>query len=88
MLHSKEKYNLILQIREWIKLFLLLANSRKGYANRNVTPYMHAAAYHLQDVIDRFGSVKHFSGQGTVSVTGYFNLEQTTCMASEIIPIN
>lgn len=71
-----------------MKLFLSLANSRKGYANRNVTPYMHAAAYHLQDVIDRFGSVKHFSGLGTVSVTGYFNLKQTTCMASEIIPIN
>lgn len=85
---SKEKYNLILQIREWIKLFLSLANSRKGYANRNVTPYMHAAAYHLQDVIDRFGSVKHFSGQGTVSVTGYFNFKKTTCMACEIIPKN
>lgn len=85
MLHSKEKYNLILQIQEWIKLFLSIAHFHKGCANKNAAPYMRAAAYHLQDVINRFGSVKHFSGQG---VTGYVNLEQTTCMASEIIPIN
>ena len=53
-----------LQVREWIKLFLTLGTKRKGYANRNVTPYMHSAAYHTQDVLNKFSSVKQFSGQG------------------------
>ena len=52
------------QIRSWIKLFLTLGNKRKGYANKNVTPYMHAAAYHIQAVFDRLKNLKQFSGQG------------------------
>ena len=61
------------QIRNWITLFLTLANKRKGYMNRNVTPYMHAAAYHLQDSLDKFENVKQFSGQGkTFSTTDVY----------------
>jgi hypothetical protein len=52
-------------MRKWIKLFLTLGNKRKGYANKNITPYMHAAAYHLQDV-------KQFSGQGEYSMIDNF----------------
>jgi len=48
---------------------------------------MHAAAYHSQDVIDRFGSVKHFSSQGTVRVTDYFHVEQIKCMPKVVLCI-
>ena len=52
------------QMRGWIKLFLTLGNERKGYANKNITPYMHAAAYHIQVVFDRLKYLKQFCGQG------------------------
>ncbi|XP_028408194.1 uncharacterized protein LOC114530773 [Dendronephthya gigantea] len=52
------------RIRCWITLFLTLQHDRKGYANKNITPYMHAAAYHIQDVLDKFKNLKQFSGQG------------------------
>ncbi|CAB4005933.1 Hypothetical predicted protein [Paramuricea clavata] len=52
------------RIRRWITLFLTLQHHRKGYANKNITPYMHAAAYHIQDVLDKFKNLKQFSGQG------------------------
>jgi len=51
-------------VREWIKLFLSISGQRKGYRNASVTPYMHAAAYHLQYVLDEFRNAKQFSGQG------------------------
>ncbi|XP_068757380.1 uncharacterized protein [Montipora capricornis] len=59
---DKESYGV--RIRNWISLYLTLGNTRKGYGNRNVTPYMHAAAYHLQDSLHKFDNVKQFSGQG------------------------
>ena len=52
------------QIRSWITLFFTLQHHRKGYANRNITPYMHAAGYHIQDVLNKFKNLKQFSGQG------------------------
>ena len=53
-----------ISIRDWIQLFLSLGNKRKGYARKNVTPYMHGAAYHLQRALDKFNNVKQFSSQG------------------------
>ena len=32
---------------------------------------MHAAAYHIQDVLDKFKNLKQFSGQGTKSTNPY-----------------
>ena len=89
MPYSKEKYNrsLFYRYENTLNVFLSIANSRKGYANKNVTPYMHAAAYHSQDVTDRFGSVKHFSSQGTVRVTDYSHVEQTKCMPKVVLCI-
>ena len=59
-----QKLILYWQIQNFISLYLTLGNTRKGYGNRNVTPYMHAAAYHLQDSLHKFDNVKQFSGQG------------------------
>jgi hypothetical protein len=53
-------------MQDWIKLFLTLGKIRKGYAQKNVTPYMHCAAYHIQDAMDKYGNVKQFSGQGGI----------------------
>ena len=51
-------------MRDWISLFLNIGSVRKGYAKKNVTPYMHCAAYHIQGAMQKFGNVKQFSGQG------------------------
>ena len=45
-------------------MFLTLGHHRKGYAKKNVTPYMYAAAYHIQDVFVKLKNLKQFSGQG------------------------
>ena len=29
-----------------------------------MTPYMHAAAYHVGYVLEKYGNIKQFSGQG------------------------
>ena len=31
-------------------------------------PYMHCAAYHIQNATNKFGNIKQFSGQGTAHI--------------------
>lgn len=50
--------------KNWLMLFLSLGKKRKGFGKANVTPYMHATVYHVWDVIQKYGNIKQFSGQG------------------------
>ena len=49
--------------KEWIQTFLSLGGIRKGYRNKNVTPYMHILLAHVPYFIQRIGSLKCFAGQ-------------------------
>lgn len=48
----------------WVNLFTSLRGQRKGYKRANITPYMHAMVYHVPIFLDRFKSIKVFTGQG------------------------
>ena len=50
--------------KAWIDLFTSLRDRRKGYTRLRVTPYMHAMAYHVPEFLNRFQTVKLFTGQG------------------------
>ena len=50
--------------KEWIKLYLSLSNKLLGYANKDITPYMHIMVFHVPRIIKRYGNLKQFSGQG------------------------
>ena len=54
---------LLLQALEWAQL---LASMRgPGYAKKNpVTSYIHTMLCHLPELLQHFGSVKMFTGQG------------------------
>ena len=51
-------------MQKWVMLFLSLAKKRKGYAKSNITPYIHAAVYHVAGAIEKYGNIKQFSSQG------------------------
>ena len=53
-----------LQAKNWIRLFLSLEKDCEGFQRKNVTPYMHALVYHVPIMIEKFGNIKKFSGQG------------------------
>ena len=38
----------------------------EGFEPRHVTPYMHILVYHVTEMVERLGSIKPFSGQGTI----------------------
>lgn len=45
-------------IKNWVKMFL------KIYQTKNVTPYMHAFAFHVPEFMDKYGSICKFTQQG------------------------
>ena len=45
-------------IKNWIKLFL------KQYQTKNITPYMHAFAFHVPEFLKKYGSICKFNQQG------------------------
>ncbi|KAJ7365764.1 hypothetical protein OS493_002481 [Desmophyllum pertusum] len=52
------------KIKEWIDSFSTLGEKRTGYRKEKVTCYMHAAAYHIPQMVERNQNIKQFSGQG------------------------
>ena len=48
----------------WLKLYLSLSHQRTGYAPKNITPYMHILVYHVPEIIQQFGEIQIFTGQG------------------------
>ena len=65
------KLPFLFQIKKWIDTFSTLGDKRIGYARERVTCYMHAAAYHIPDMVMQHNNLKKFSGQGTVLVLLY-----------------
>ena len=53
-----------LQIKEWITNFTKLGEKRTGYRKEQVTVHMHAAAYHIPQMVEKNDNIKQFSGQG------------------------
>ena len=51
-------------MKTWIDTFSTLGDKRIGYARERVTCYMHAAAYHIPNMVTRHNNLKQFSGQG------------------------
>ena len=51
-------------MKTWIETFSTLGEKRLGYAQERVTCYMHAAAYHIPNMVTQNGNLKQFSGQG------------------------
>ena len=51
-------------MKTWIETFSALGEKRLGYAQERVTCYMHAAAYHIPNMVTQNGNLKQFSGQG------------------------
>ena len=47
-----------------MRKFLTLSGKCEGFQRKNITPYIHILVYHIPPFIQRFGSVKNFSGQG------------------------
>ena len=47
-----------------MKLFYSLGRHYVGYYKKDVTPYMHILVYHVPEMIDHYGNIKKFSGQG------------------------
>ena len=53
-----------IQIKEWNTNFTKLGEKRTGYRKDQVTVYMHGAAYHIPQMIEKNDNIKQFSGQG------------------------
>lgn len=54
------------QIKKWITSFTDLGEKRTGYRKVQVTCYMHAAAYHVPQMVQKNDNIKQFSGQGKI----------------------
>ena len=52
------------QVKKWIELFTSLDGVFDGYSKSNVTPYMHAMAYHVPSFMRKYSGIKKFTGQG------------------------
>ncbi|XP_068759168.1 uncharacterized protein [Montipora capricornis] len=52
------------KIKEWNTNFTKLGEKRTGYRKDQVTVYMHGAAYHIPQMIEKNDNIKQFSGQG------------------------
>ncbi|KAK3082818.1 hypothetical protein FSP39_006271 [Pinctada imbricata] len=50
--------------KAWIQDFVSLSSSLEGYDSKNVTPYMHILVYHVPHLLQKYGSIKQFTGQG------------------------
>ena len=50
--------------KNFINLFCSLADKRIKYGKDRVTPYMHTLPYHVPLIIQRFSTMKQFTGQG------------------------
>ncbi|CAB3981176.1 Hypothetical predicted protein, partial [Paramuricea clavata] len=57
-------YDVFHKAKKWIELFCSLRQKRVGYRRDNVTPYMHIMCYHVPVFIEKYGSIKQFTGQG------------------------
>lgn len=49
--------------KKWIDTFVSLSHSRHLYKRSNITPYMHIMVYHVPEFIEKYKSLKMFSGQ-------------------------
>ena len=47
--------------KEWVISF---SSIMPGHDKSNVTPYTHIMAFHVPDVMRKFGNIRQFSGQG------------------------
>ena len=50
--------------KEWINKFTSLRDKLQGYKRAAVTLYMHSLVYHIPNFLQKFNSVKLFTGQG------------------------
>lgn len=55
---------IIIQAKEWIKLFTSLGGTGHGYRKENVTPYMHVMVYHVPYVMRKHSGIRKSTGQG------------------------
>ncbi|CAG2214315.1 unnamed protein product [Mytilus edulis] len=65
---TKDAHSIYTQCKQWVDKFLSLGDKRKGYAKKNITPYIHCLLYHVPYFIVNYGSLRKFSGQPTEKV--------------------
>ena len=53
-----------IKAREWITDFIAFSAELDGHQKSRVTPYMHIMAYHVPEMMKKYGNVRQFSGQG------------------------
>jgi len=52
------------QASEWITLFTSLSEFCDGYANGDITPYMHVLSAHVPFLMQKLKNIKQFTCQG------------------------
>ncbi|CAB3998260.1 Hypothetical predicted protein [Paramuricea clavata] len=57
-------YDVFHKAKKWIELFCSLTLHVFVYRRDHVTPYMHIMCYHVPVFIEKYGSIKQFTGQG------------------------
>ncbi|CAC5358818.1 unnamed protein product [Mytilus coruscus] len=67
---TKDAQSIFTQCKQWVDKFSSLGDKRKGYAQKNITPYIHCLLYHVPYFIVNYGSLRKFSGQPTEKVNG------------------
>lgn len=60
---SLDPDDVFIQAKSWIEVFKSVGDKRKGYAHKNVTPYMHCLMAHIPHFLKTCGSIKRYSGQ-------------------------
>lgn len=56
--------SLLFKAKKWIRLYLSLSEKQLGYANKDITPYMHIMVFHIPYFMAKYRTLKQFSGQG------------------------
>ncbi|CAC5396321.1 unnamed protein product [Mytilus coruscus] len=65
---TKDAQSIFTQCKQWVDTFLSMGDKRKGYAQKNISPYIHCLLYHVPYFIVNYGSLRQFSGQPTEKV--------------------
>ena len=56
---------ILMQALNWGKEMVAMSGSGPGYSQKVIiTPYMHCLIFHVPVMMQRHGSLRHFSGQG------------------------
>lgn len=51
-----------------MRLFVSIGRHYEGYTRKSVTPYMHILVFHVPQMIQKYGNIKKFSGQGELQM--------------------